>query len=231
MAQSVGLAATEGMLEHMSLDDQQHGVCDGVCALACHASTSADVDDVRARTLRTLTVAVRAARPAWTAEAVESFAARVESQAFQEAAGRLQYERVLAEKIARLRRVAIEDPIASVPSPPITYSAVRRPSFSAPAPPAPRRSRRESIQACVDALGHACQCSVATGCSEPSCGKVQAILHHSVSCGIAPPHCEICRQLAILCRFHAVACTDSYGCCPVPRCAMMKAELREPMAL
>jgi hypothetical protein len=210
-------------LAPMAEDDEGAGV------YAPRPLTNEDdsADDLRARALQTLAIAVRAARPAWTVDAVQSFAERVEEEAYRGAASRLQYERVLEEKIARLRRVALEDPMASSP---LLAPSGRRFSFSAPAPPPPMRSRRESIQACVDALGHACQC-VAAECTEPSCRKVQDIIRHSAQCDIAPPHCEVCRQLAILCRFHASACTDTSGHCPVPRCAHTKDELREPMAL
>ncbi|KAJ8251567.1 hypothetical protein GJAV_G00222730 [Gymnothorax javanicus] len=88
-----------------------------------------------------------------------------------------------------------------------------------------REARRLSIQRCIQALVHTCQCRNAN-CSLPSCQKMKCVVQHTKGCKRKTNGgCPICKQLIALCCYHAKHCQENV--CPVPFCLNIKHKLRQ----
>uniref|UniRef100_A0A8D2ZK14 histone acetyltransferase n=1 Tax=Scophthalmus maximus TaxID=52904 RepID=A0A8D2ZK14_SCOMX len=87
------------------------------------------------------------------------------------------------------------------------------------------KSRRLSIQRCIQSLVHACQCRNAN-CSLPSCQKMKRVVQHTKGCKRKTNGgCPVCKQLIALCCYHAKHCQENK--CPVPFCLNIKHKLRQ----
>ncbi|KAI1884515.1 hypothetical protein AGOR_G00227170 [Albula goreensis] len=85
--------------------------------------------------------------------------------------------------------------------------------------------RRLSIQRCIQALMHACQCRN-TNCSLASCQKMKRVVQHTKGCKRKTNGgCPICKQLIALCCYHAKHCQENR--CPMPFCLKIKHKLRQ----
>ncbi|CAL8389398.1 unnamed protein product [Arctogadus glacialis] len=89
----------------------------------------------------------------------------------------------------------------------------------------PQEIRRLSIQRCIEALVHACQCRNAN-CSLPRCQKMKRVMQHAKECERKTNGgCPVCKQLIALCCYHAKhLCQENK--CPVPFCLNIKHKLR-----
>jgi hypothetical protein len=172
--------------------------------------------DPQRHLLLKLAEVIQRCRPQWSRVAVEGFATQVEIRVHETSESLAHYCEILQERIARLEEMAVDD--ESIHS---MEEADRRSSDSMEV--AQKPSRRDSIQRCVNGLGHACRCTN-DHCGEESCRQMKEVLAHSTRCGMVAPHCDVCRQLAVLCRMHAAECCESAGCV-VPRCQHLKREL------
>ncbi|XP_078582858.1 uncharacterized protein LOC144865760 [Branchiostoma floridae x Branchiostoma japonicum] len=86
-------------------------------------------------------------------------------------------------------------------------------------------ARRQSIQRCIQALSHACQCRD-TSCSQSNCQKMKRVVLHNKSCSRKTKGgCPICKQLIALCCYHAIHCQEQK--CPVPFCLNIKHKLHK----
>jgi len=73
-----------------------------------------------------------------------------------------------------------------------------------------QEQKRRSIQRCITALVHACECTN-NACPEPSCIKMKGVVTHTKTCPIKAPRCNICKQLVALCCYHAKHCETQVG--------------------
>jgi hypothetical protein len=87
-----------------------------------------------------------------------------------------------------------------------------------------RVDRREAMRNCLLSLQHTSVCSNMQ-CTELNCAKMKQVLLHFRSCQHGPASCNICRQLTMLCRYHALSCTA--GKCSVPHCEQIKRRIQE----
>lgn len=88
--------------------------------------------------------------------------------------------------------------------------------------------KKESIQKCIEALVHACECRDAH-CCLPSCQKMKRVVRHTKLCKTnTNGGCPICKQLIALCCYHARHCQTTR--CPVTFCANIKSKLRQPQS-
>lgn len=85
-------------------------------------------------------------------------------------------------------------------------------------------ARRLSMQRCLQALVHACQCRDAN-CHLQSCQKMKRIVLHSKSCKRKNNGCPACRQLLGLCCHHAKICQEAR--CLVPFCISIRQKLQQ----
>lgn len=85
-------------------------------------------------------------------------------------------------------------------------------------------ARRLSMQRCLQALVHACQCRDAN-CRLQSCQKMKRIVLHTKSCKRKNNGCSACRQLFGLCCHHAKACQEAR--CLVPFCGSIRQKLQQ----
>ncbi|CAG2120233.1 unnamed protein product [Medioppia subpectinata] len=105
------------------------------------------------------------------------------------------------------------------------------------------QSPRQAIQRCAQTLAHSCRCRDAN-CALPSCHKYKKVAQHfarhcrrvaanrlklaNQKAAAAPAgggSCALCKQLVVLCCYHAKHCTDSE--CPVLYCTYIKSKLRQ----
>jgi hypothetical protein len=178
--------------------------------------------DLQRHLMFKLVEVIQHCRPLWSRVAVEGFATQVEIRVHETSESLAHYCQVLQERIARLGEMAVADgSIESTEEAEAEAEAERRSSDSMEGVQKP--SRRDSIQGCVEVLGHACRCTN-DHCGEASCRKMKEVIEHSTRCEVVAPHCGVCRQLAVLCRMHAAECCDGAGCV-VPRCQHLKREL------
>ncbi len=86
-------------------------------------------------------------------------------------------------------------------------------------------ARRRSIQRCIGSLVHACSCRDAN-CRLPSCQKMKRVVSHSRNCKRKTnAGCPVCKQLIVLCCYHAKYCNEVK--CMVPFCKNVKQKLKE----
>ena len=91
----------------------------------------------------------------------------------------------------------------------------------------PQEIQRRSIQRCIQSLVHACQC-LDPVCSVPSCAKMKRVVQHIKTCKRKTQgNCPICKQLLLLCCYHAKHCTTAQ--CSVPLCSNLKHKKRKQL--
>lgn len=85
----------------------------------------------------------------------------------------------------------------------------------------PQEFHRLSIRRHIQSLEHASQCR---NCSLPSCQKLKRAMQHLNECQHRPV-CSVCRNLVVLCCYHAKQCRENM--CPVMFCLNIKHKLRQ----
>ncbi|XP_011684735.1 PREDICTED: histone acetyltransferase p300-like [Wasmannia auropunctata] len=86
------------------------------------------------------------------------------------------------------------------------------------------KKKKVSIQRCIYALVHACQCRDAN-CRLPSCQKMKRVVMHTKNCKRKTKGgCPICKQLIALCCYHAKHCQETK--CLVPLCFNIKPKIK-----
>lgn len=83
--------------------------------------------------------------------------------------------------------------------------------------------RKQSIKRCIESLIHASGCED-QGCAQPSCIKMKKVLAHQKICDRnINGECPICKQMFVLCRYHAKDCNEDK--CVVAFCSNVKPKL------
>ena len=83
--------------------------------------------------------------------------------------------------------------------------------------------RRISLERCMNSLVHSCTCRNAN-CGLQSCLKMRRIVMHTKSCRKkGNGGCQVCKQLLMLCYYHAKLCKEDK--CMVPFCSSIKSRL------
>lgn len=81
-------------------------------------------------------------------------------------------------------------------------------------------ARKQSIKRCIESLIHASRCDD-QGCVQPSCIKMKKVLAHQKICDRnINGECPICKQMFVLCRYHAKDCNEDK--CVVAFCSNIK---------
>ena len=89
----------------------------------------------------------------------------------------------------------------------------------------PQEARRLSVQKCIQSLVHACQCRDAN-CRQTNCQKMKRVVLHAKTCQRKMNGgCPSCKQLIMLCCYHAKHCNEPK--CQVPFCSNIKQKLRQ----
>ncbi|XP_071645231.1 histone lysine acetyltransferase CREBBP-like isoform X2 [Temnothorax longispinosus] len=90
----------------------------------------------------------------------------------------------------------------------------------------PQEPRELSIQRCILSLVHACLCRDANNCRLPSCQKMKRVVMHTKNCRrTTEGRCPICKQLLVLCCYHAKHCQKTK--CLVPFCSNIKHMMKQ----
>ncbi|KAF8357427.1 cbp-1 [Pristionchus pacificus] len=86
-------------------------------------------------------------------------------------------------------------------------------------------NKHDNIQKCIQSLVHACTCRDAN-CRRSSCFKMKRVVSHTKQCKKRTnATCPVCKQLIVLCCYHAKHCQKEG--CQVPFCMNIRQKLME----
>uniref|UniRef100_A0A914DR75 histone acetyltransferase n=1 Tax=Acrobeloides nanus TaxID=290746 RepID=A0A914DR75_9BILA len=86
-------------------------------------------------------------------------------------------------------------------------------------------TRNKSVKRCNQYLIHACQC-IDADCCRKTCHKMKKVVAHTKQCKKRQQtKCPVCKQLIMLCYYHAKHCNQQS--CPVLFCSNIRQKLQE----